>query len=578
MPRRARRVSHARDPQVEAQLDELVRAQNEHVESPTDVHGVGPLRVAKTSREDQWPDWSDVQGKPEAFPPALHAPAHAAGGADPVTPASIGAETPQGAQEKADLAEANAKAYTDAHAADASLHVTPDYRAAMDNAKAPPSATNPFVTEETLNDAMTGSAKPGVATLAELAAIPPEQRADRDTRLVEEDGRIYRFDAEATEGDVKPNVGSGYWIAVAAATQNHNNLAGLQGGSAEERYHLTRSEHDMVLAHPSQNTGVHGVGTAYVAKTSRADQWPDWGDIRNKPSTFTPSAHASTHAAGGADPITPASIGAETPAGAQAKADAVQTALDAHRGASTLDHPDGSVTDAKIGSRTIDQAQAPSGSSGLLTQLLSWLANRIKAITGKNNWYDAPDTTLAAAKAHMDANTGVHGVGSGYYLAKTSRSDQLPAWGDIQGKPSSYTPSPHKSTHASGGSDELTPADIGAVSKAGDTMNGPLIFGTGFTLAIGGDPSTRKDISQGQGWNNAWAGIEMWGDDPSRAGELMLYGSYISLRAGKTKTGSATEIVKITTAGVSILGSYLQLPVLSSDPSNPPNGAMWMRS
>jgi len=47
-------------------------------------------------------------------------------------------------------------------------------------------------------------------------------------------------------------------------------------------------------------------------------------------------------------------------------------------------------------------------------------------------------------------------------------------WGDIEGKPTSFTPSAHKSTHASGGSDALTPADIGAVNKAGDTMTGEL--------------------------------------------------------------------------------------------------------
>src|SRR5690606_21830940 len=28
-----------------------------------------------------------------------------------------------------------------------------------------------------------------------------------------------------------------------------------------------------------------------------------------------------------------------------------------------------------------------------------------------------------------------HGISSGYYIAKTRRSDQLPAWNDIQGKP-----------------------------------------------------------------------------------------------------------------------------------------------
>jgi len=120
--------------------------------------------------------------------------------------------------------------------------------------------------------------------------------------------------------------------------------------------------------------------------------------------------------------------------------------------------PPNSVNDAAIGNRTPDQSQAPaSPGSGTLSQILSWLANRIKAITGKTNWWEDPPTTLQAAKNHIDASAPhsghetpsgaqakvdthasskqTHGISSGYYLAKTSRSDQLPAWGDIQGKP-----------------------------------------------------------------------------------------------------------------------------------------------
>lgn len=36
------------------------------------------------------------------------------------------------------------------------------------------------------------------------------------------------------------------------------------------------------------------------------------------------------------------------------------------------------------------------------------------------------------------------------------------AWTDIQGKPSTFTPSPHASTHATGGTDPISPANIGA--------------------------------------------------------------------------------------------------------------------
>jgi len=159
--------------------------------------------------------------------------------------------------------------------------------------------------------------------------------------------------------------------------------------------------------------------------------------------------------------------------------------------------PPNSVNDAAIGSRTPDQSQVPaSPGTGTLTQLISWLANRIKAITGKTNWWDTPPTTLQAAKTHMDAaapHSGhetpsgaqtkanaaeanakgytdthaeakdTHGAGAGYYVAKTSRSDQFPAWDDVKGKPSTFPPSAH--THA--GSDITSKV---ASASAADTV------------------------------------------------------------------------------------------------------------
>ncbi|MBC7334335.1 MAG: hypothetical protein H5T85_07795 [Actinobacteria bacterium] len=47
------------------------------------------------------------------------------------------------------------------------------------------------------------------------------------------------------------------------------------------------------------------------------------------------------------------------------------------------------------------------------------------------------------------ADKVTHGVGSGYYITKTSRSDQLPSWNDIPDKPSTFPPS----SHAHAGSD-----------------------------------------------------------------------------------------------------------------------------
>lgn len=57
-------------------------------------------------------------------------------------------------------------------------------------------------------------------------------------------------------------------------------------------------------------------------------------------------------------------------------------------------------------------------------------------------------------------------------------ADSTP-WAGVTGKPSTFPPSAHKSTHASGGSDALTPGDIGAVNKAGDMITGPIGFRIG---------------------------------------------------------------------------------------------------
>ncbi|MCX2725992.1 hypothetical protein OO015_00525 [Thermomicrobium sp. 4228-Ro] len=83
---------------------------------------------------------------------------------------------------------------------------------------------------------------------------------------------------------------------------------------------------------------------------------------------------------------------------------------------------DGAVSDAKIGNRTLDQGTAAAyANSGSLTQILSWIAKRLKEILGTTNWSDAVPITLSA-------------------LAN------------------------HASRHASGGPDPLTPAAIGAAT------------------------------------------------------------------------------------------------------------------
>jgi len=52
----------------------------------------------------------------------------------------------------------------------------------------------------------------------------------------------------------------------------------------------------------------------------------------------------------------------------------------------------------------VDPAQVPeSNGPGKISQWISWIINRIKAITGKANWYEKPDATLMDAADHIMA-------------------------------------------------------------------------------------------------------------------------------------------------------------------------------
>ncbi|MEX0975032.1 MAG: hypothetical protein WD024_06790, partial [Bacillota bacterium] len=67
-----------------------------------------------------------------------------------------------------------------------------------------------------------------------------------------------------------------------------------------------------------------------------------------------------------------------------------------------------SVTDTKIGSRTVNPATATAYSlTGQITQHLSWIAKSIKALKGvAGNWYDACSGTIEGIWAKFHATTG----------------------------------------------------------------------------------------------------------------------------------------------------------------------------
>jgi hypothetical protein len=70
-----------------------------------------------------------------------------------------------------------------------------------------------------------------------------------------------------------------------------------------------------------------------------------------------------------------------------------------------LNRIEGNINAVELGNRTIDDAQVPSSDTGYLRQLLDWLANRLKVISGKTNWYDSPTVDL---ETHTQATGNPH--------------------------------------------------------------------------------------------------------------------------------------------------------------------------
>lgn len=80
--------------------------------------------------------------------------------------------------------------------------------------------------------------------------------------------------------------------------------------------------------------------------------------------------------------------------------------LNAHKNSAVIDHPDGSVTDAKIGNRTITDTTTAAATSSTLTAKLSQLGYMIKAVTGGAAWYTAPVATIVTLFGKFNTTTG----------------------------------------------------------------------------------------------------------------------------------------------------------------------------
>ncbi|HWO57703.1 MAG TPA: hypothetical protein VNN55_09075 [bacterium] len=142
-----------------------------------------------------------------------------------------------------------------------------------------------------------------------------------------------------------------------------------------------------------------------------------------------------------------------------------------------LDAPD-QVTDTHIGNRTADPSLVPTGNIGTLTQWFGRLANRIKAITGAANWYDAPATTLAAVASTL-----------------ASHAAQLASAAAHAGS----TSNPHATTAAQVGALPLSGGNLtGSLGLSGNAISG--VKTVGFQAEYdNGNSGTSKTISLANG-------------------------------------------------------------------------------
>lgn len=162
-----------------------------------------------------------------------------------------------------------------------------------------------------------------------------------------------------------------------------------------------------------------------------------WDNVTGKPAKFSPSVHAATHGSDGGDPI----------------------ALDASQIASGIVPlerlPHGCLERLVIVAN--DEARFA------LTTAQVQQGDTVKVESTQMMYFVVDESKLNSPDGYVAYTAGAASAVD--WSAVTGKPETYPSsWSQISGKPVTYSPSSHAATHASGGSDPITPASIGAAA------------------------------------------------------------------------------------------------------------------
>lgn len=152
-----------------------------------------------------------------------------------------------------------------------------------------------------------------------------------------------------------------------------------------------------------------------VTAAAAADAVP-WSGVTGKPSTFPPSAHATSHASGGGDPVTPAAIGAAAASHEHAAGDVTSGQLAPARGGTGVDSSGWTgVPKVTSGTWASGAAAADVGALPVTAGIVSVTSSRNIASTDAGKVLECSGTLTLTGDGTLPAGTQlvVSNVGTG---------------------------------------------------------------------------------------------------------------------------------------------------------------------